>query len=290
MLQPQTIDFADLGSLGQVPGQAAEILVVQGGQSYRMLVTLLPGQSLNFANISGMIADAQIPDGIMRDAEFTASAVRALLGLTAQEVNDIVTGGTITGQVISLPQNDGSTITLTIPAGSGGMADGVIQSGTFENGDTELVLTIDTGATVTIDVPATLRAGQNTAAQILAALLTVDGAGSGLDADLLDGLTPAEVAALGGGGAGFHYPIPNADVVGTDDIALTTGDSLTSYLDGMVVSFQVQGDNTGPITLNVDGIGSRPFRRNNGVGGSEEFVAGELPEFETVLALYACGQ
>ena len=34
------------------------------------------------------------------------------------------------------------------------------------------------------------------AAGILSLLLTVDGAGSGLDADLLDGMTPAEVAAL----------------------------------------------------------------------------------------------
>ena len=38
------------------------------------------------------------------------------------------------------------------------------------------------------------------AADLLASLLTVDGPGSGLDADLLDGMTPAEVAALGGGG------------------------------------------------------------------------------------------
>ena len=41
----------------------------------------------------------------------------------------------------------------------------------------------------------------DTAAQVLAKLLTVDGAGSGLDADLLDGMTPAQVAALGGGGS-----------------------------------------------------------------------------------------
>ena len=39
-----------------------------------------------------------------------------------------------------------------------------------------------------------------TAAAILTSLLTVDGANSGLDADLLDGMTPAEVAALAAGG------------------------------------------------------------------------------------------
>ena len=52
----------------------------------------------------------------------------------------------------------------------------------------------------------------DTAAQILAKLLTVDGTGSGLDADLLDGMTPAQVAALGGGtpgtpGVGAYTPL-----------------------------------------------------------------------------------
>ena len=46
--------------------------------------------------------------------------------------------------------------------------------------------------------------GSDTAAQILAKLLTVDGADSGLDADLLDGMTPAEIAALGGGSFDLH--------------------------------------------------------------------------------------
>ena len=46
--------------------------------------------------------------------------------------------------------------------------------------------------------------GSDTAAQVLAKLLTVDGSGSGLDADLLDGMTPAQVAALGGGSFDLH--------------------------------------------------------------------------------------
>ena len=40
---------------------------------------------------------------------------------------------------------------------------------------------------------------RDTAAEILAKLITVDGDGSGLDADTVDGLTPEEIAALGGG-------------------------------------------------------------------------------------------
>ena len=48
--------------------------------------------------------------------------------------------------------------------------------------------------------------GSDTAAQILAKLITVDGPGSGIDADLLDGMSPAQIAALAGGGGGGGDP------------------------------------------------------------------------------------
>ena len=47
------------------------------------------GGAISFAQLTGMIADSQIPAAIMRDAEFTAAAVRGLLNLTATEVNDL---------------------------------------------------------------------------------------------------------------------------------------------------------------------------------------------------------
>ena len=111
---------------------------------------------------SGTIADAQIPDSIMRDAELTAATVRNLLSLTATEVNNLFVGATIAGQVVTFTQNDGSTETITVPAGTGGMADGVVASGVFNAAATELVLTLDTGGTVTIDVPAALRGSGGT--------------------------------------------------------------------------------------------------------------------------------
>ena len=107
--------------------------------------------------MQGMVTDAQIPDAIFRDAELTAAAVQTLLGLTATEVNDLFTGASITGQVVTFTQNDGTTATITIPAGTGGMADGVVASGAFNATGTELTLTLDTGGTVVIDVPALLR-------------------------------------------------------------------------------------------------------------------------------------
>ena len=111
------------------------------------------------SQLAGSVTDAQIPAAIMRDAELTASAVRTLLGLTEDEVNDLFTGATIAGQVVTFTQNDGTTDTLTIPAGTAGMADGVVASGAFNATGTELVLTLDTGGTVTVNVPALLRAG-----------------------------------------------------------------------------------------------------------------------------------
>ena len=43
------------------------------------------------------------------------------------------------------------------------MADGVVESGVFNAAGTELTLTLDTGGTVTIDVPAVLRTGMGAA-------------------------------------------------------------------------------------------------------------------------------
>ena len=109
--------------------------------------------------IAGLnIVDTQIPAAIMRDSEFSASAVRTLLDLTATEADDLLTGATINGQVITFPQADGSQVTVTVPAGtSTGMADGVVESGAFSADGTELILTLDTSGTVNIDVPALLR-------------------------------------------------------------------------------------------------------------------------------------
>ena len=108
-------------------------------------------------DVGGMIPDAQIPASIMRDSEFTAAAVRGLLGLTSAEVNDLLTGATIFGQVLTLTQNDGTTVPITIPTATPGLGDGVVQSGAFNADQTELTLTLDNGGTVTISVPAALR-------------------------------------------------------------------------------------------------------------------------------------
>ena len=133
----------------------SDVQAMGGGTSEARVQQLINATSLSA--LQGMVTDAQIPDAIFRDAELTAAAVQTLLGLTATEVNDIFTGASITGQVVTFTQNDGTTATITIPAGTGGMADGVVASGAFNATGTELTLTLDTGGTVVIDVPALLR-------------------------------------------------------------------------------------------------------------------------------------
>ena len=110
----------------------------------------------SLADLQGQVTDAQIPASIFRDSELTAAAVRTLLGLTATEVNDLVTGGTLNGSILTFTQNDGSTITITLPTTGGSTADGVVTSGVFSGDGSTLTLTLDTGGTVTIDVPALL--------------------------------------------------------------------------------------------------------------------------------------
>ena len=113
---------------------------------------------IDAADLGGIIPEAQIHASIMRDAEFTATAVRSLLGLGASEVNDLLTGATLVGQILTFIQNDGTTVPITIPTATPGTGDGVVQSGAFNSDGTTLVLTLDTGGTVEVDVPELLRA------------------------------------------------------------------------------------------------------------------------------------
>ena len=107
----------------------------------------------NLSALSGAVTNDQIPSAIMRDTEFTESAIRGLLDLTALEVTNLFTGASINGQVITYTTNEGVDVTLTIPAGTA-MADGVVESGVFSSDGRTLTLTLDTGDTVVIPVPA----------------------------------------------------------------------------------------------------------------------------------------
>ena len=109
--------------------------------------------STELSALSGAVTNDQIPDVIMRDSELTLDAIRGLLGLSAQEVTDLLTGASISGQVLSYTKNDGTVITLTIPEGTA-VADGVVASGVFSSDGRTLTLTLSDGTPIVIPVPA----------------------------------------------------------------------------------------------------------------------------------------
>ena len=145
-----------------------------------------------FADLTGQIADDQIPASIMRDAEFTAAAIRTLLGLSATELNDLLTGATIAGQVLTFPQNDGTTVQLTIPTAMAGTGDGVVQSGSIDASGTSLTLTLDNGGVVVVDIPAVLRSMAGLTEARVQEIVDAT-ALSALQGQLTDGQIPADI-------------------------------------------------------------------------------------------------
>ena len=95
---------------------------------------------------SGTIALAQLPSGVMLDSEFTAAAVRTLLGLSASQIDNIVVDVTATGQVITVTKADGTTNTINIPSGAGATTH--IQTGTAPY--TTGLITVTTSETVSV--------------------------------------------------------------------------------------------------------------------------------------------
>ena len=125
---------------------------------------------LLITSLRGTIPVSMLPSEVMLDSEFTTAAVQGLLGLTEDEVNDLFTNATITGQVITYTQNDGTVVTITVPVAMGGMADGVVASAMLVG--TVLTLTLSTGTTVEVDLAALQSMGGGiTLAVALAAIL-----------------------------------------------------------------------------------------------------------------------
>ena len=124
----------------------------------------------------------------------------------------------------------------------------------------------------------------DTAAEILVKVLTVDGVGSGLDADLLDGLTPEEVAATGHRGnplptylvTGATWDAPNHTIIGT--IAGITGVQTADELI-LVLPAAMPGRGTSFTNLSINGedrLPLRPLIDGFGFVPSQELVPGEI--------------
>ena len=98
----------------------------------------------------------------------------------------------------------------------------------------------------------------------------------------------------GGGGTQNYFPILDAGVGGTANaITLTTGESLTALVGGMLFFFNSTLTNTGGTTVDVDGIGTRNIQRSNfrlagGVAntGSESLEGGEITGNDPIMLVY----
>ncbi|MEK5413691.1 pyocin knob domain-containing protein [Paenibacillus sp. FSL L8-0708] len=103
-----------------------------------------------------------------------------------------------------------------------------------------------------------LPATSYTAADILLKLLTVDGVGSGLDADLHAGKNMGEIA---------NGTLTYAGLTKGTAPALTAsiaGGVITSLIAGDRISFKAHAATTGPVTLNVNGLGAKSIKKPNG--------------------------
>jgi hypothetical protein len=69
---------------------------------------------------------------------------------------------------------------------------------------------------------------------------------------------------------------------GANTVALTSGHSLGSYTLGAMFRWQAAYANTGPVTVNVDGLGAKALKRGNG----DPLVSGDIPVSSIPMIVY----
>ena len=96
-----------------------------------------------------------------------------------------------------------------------------------------------------------------------------DGAGSGLDADLLDGL---DSSAFSLKSDYVRQPGYAAATGSANAYSVTLNPGPAALVEGMAVAVKIPVDNTGASTLNVNGLGAKPIKKPNG----NDVAAGNL--------------
>lgn len=175
-----TITVDDVADTITVAAAAALARDAEVAAAYQPLSAKGMANGYASLDVAGTVPDAQIPATIARDAEVAAayqpvdSDLSAIAALTTTAFGR---GLLALADAAALRTTAGTVIGTDVQAYSA-----VLQATTasFTLADETKLDGIETGATA-----------DQTAAEILAALLTVDGVGSGLDADLLDGLSSA---------------------------------------------------------------------------------------------------
>jgi len=77
----------------------------------------------------------------------------------------------------------------------------------------------------------------------------------------------------------YNYAV---DAVGTDSYAITLAGAFNAYYPGMPAVFKVGTANTGPATLNVNGLGAKALVRN----GSTALITGDILSGQIIYAVY----
>ena len=119
------------------------------------------------------------------DFVLDAAGVRDALHLSVTEVNTLVTGLSLVGSTLTIDYNNQASQNITLPAGMGGGADGVLQSAALDTATSIATFTLTTGGTVTLDL------SPLAGAQAVVTDATVDGDGTAGD--------PLSIAAYAGG-------------------------------------------------------------------------------------------
>ena len=84
-----------------------------------------------------------------------------------------------------------------------------------------------------------------------------------------------------------YYPISAANVEGTANaIELTTGSGLSVLAGGDMFWFLVESDNTGVVTLEIDGITAKDLQKISSSGSYADLDSGDLSDGNPVLCLY----
>lgn len=123
------------------------------------------------------------------------------------------------------------------------------------------------------------------ASEVLTKIKTVDGSGSGLDADLLDGQDGSYYAIASDLTSHIesdsrHINYSLAD--GTNDYLVTLSPVPDSYTAGMLINFKVAFSNTGSSTLNCNSLGAISIFKNV----SQQLAAGDIKIGQIVTVIY----
>ena len=115
----------------------------------------------------------------------------------------------------------------------------------------------------------------------------LDATNTPTDGQVLSSVGGGQFAWANSVGTQLYFPVPDSGVGGTANaITLTSGDSLSSYANGQRFFFSANINNTGAVTVNVDGIAAISVQRSSGSGSSQALTGGEITADDPITVVY----